>query len=144
LPGSPAIEAGRARPPGAAAAANTLCHRQLPTGEVVTAVEPLLFTTAQGDPVRRQRFIAAWVAALDRAGSSRICAPGPGCARATGGISYAPQRREQAAEAERGQSGTVHTTDANAVVVPAAEDCPEECIFIEVDDLNGSSSETVL
>jgi len=46
----------------------TACHRQLPTGQLVEVVEPLLFTPAQGDPVRRQRFIAAWVAALDRAG----------------------------------------------------------------------------
>ncbi len=44
------------------------CHRQIPTGELVEAVESLVFTTLRQAPVRRQTFNNAWTDALVRAG----------------------------------------------------------------------------
>jgi integrase len=49
-------------------AAPVPCHRLNPRGEVVEALEPLVFTTLHGAPVRRQTFNNAWVDALARAG----------------------------------------------------------------------------
>ena len=43
------------------------CHRQSPTGGLIEVVEPLIFTTLHGAPVRRQTFNNAWTDALVRA-----------------------------------------------------------------------------